>query len=116
MAASTAINKLATRRKQTALTAEQSGWAKATHHFLRQRISMVAALLLIALCLAALLAPSVAPYDPAEQFRDAGIMGQPLAPDAALLVGHGQPAPRSLEPSDLRCTALRSALDWVPAY
>jgi peptide/nickel transport system permease protein len=47
----------------------------------------VAALLLIALCVAALLAPAVAPYDPAEQFRDTGFMGQPLAPDARFWLG-----------------------------
>jgi peptide/nickel transport system permease protein len=87
MATSTAINKLSTRRKQMASTAEQSGWAKAIHHFLRQRLSMVSALLLVALCLTALLAPSVAPYDPAEQFRDAGRMGEPLAPDARFWLG-----------------------------
>jgi peptide/nickel transport system permease protein len=35
----------------------------------------------------ALLAPWVAPYDPAEQFRDAGRMGQPLAPNARFWLG-----------------------------
>lgn len=46
---------------------------------LRQRLGLMAALLLLALSLVAMIAPAVAPYDPAEQWRDAGRMGQPLA-------------------------------------
>jgi peptide/nickel transport system permease protein len=69
------------------LSAKPSWWVKAIHLFLRQRLSLLAALLLITLCLGAILAPSVAPYDTAEQFRDAGRMGQPLAPDARFWLG-----------------------------
>lgn len=87
MATTTAIGNLVHGRKARALNAEQSWWVKAIHHFLRQRLSMVAALLLIALCMGALLAPFVGPYDPAEQFRDAGIMGQPLPSSARFWLG-----------------------------
>src|SRR5688500_18597136 len=84
---STAIKELATARTPMALTTAQSWWEQAIHRFLRQRLSLLAALLLIVLSLVAILAPSVAPYDPAEQFRDAGRMGQPLASNARFWLG-----------------------------
>ncbi len=84
---STAIKDRSARRKATARIAAQSWWGQAIHHFLRQRLSLVAALLLIALSLVAILAPAVAPYDLAEQWRDAGRMGQPLAPNARFWLG-----------------------------
>ncbi len=65
----------------------QSWWGQAMRRFLRQRLSLVAALLLLALSLVAMLAPWLAPYDPAEQLRDAGRMGQPLAPSARFWLG-----------------------------
>jgi peptide/nickel transport system permease protein len=84
---SSSIKERATTRKSTARIVEQSWWGQAMRRFLRQRLSLVAALLLIALSLVAMLAPAVAPYDPAEQLRDAGRMGQPLAPSVRFWLG-----------------------------
>ena len=84
---STARKDRATTRQPTLLTNEQRGWTKASQHFLRQRLSLLAALLLITLSLMAMLAPWVAPYDPAEQLRDAGRMGQPTGPSVRFWLG-----------------------------
>ena len=83
----TAIKALSTGGTSRVLHTEQSWWRQTTRHFLRQRLGLVAAILLLALSLVAILAPAVAPYDPAEQVRNAGRMGQPLAPSARFWLG-----------------------------
>jgi len=64
-------------------------WGDVWRRFSRQRVPMVAALLLLALVLVALLAPVVAPDDPTYQFRDIGVsaLGQPLPPNARFWLG-----------------------------
>jgi ABC-type dipeptide/oligopeptide/nickel transport system permease subunit len=83
----TAIKDFTTGRKSTSLTTVQSWWEQAIRRFLRQRLTLVPAILLIALSLVAMLAPLVAPYDPAEQWRNAGRMGQPLTPNSHFWLG-----------------------------
>lgn len=87
MSTSIALKELATARKPAPSTAEQRRWVQVGRRFLRRRLNLLAVLLLLALSLAALLAPWVAPFDPAEQLRDAGRAGQPLAPDARFWLG-----------------------------
>ncbi len=74
-------------RQPAALAAEQREWVKVCRRYLRRRLNLLAVLLLATLCLVALLAPWVAPFDPAEQLRDAGHAGQPLGPDARFWLG-----------------------------
>ena len=69
------------------MAAEQREWVKVCRRYLRRRLNLLAVLLLATLCLVALLAPWVAPFDPAEQLRDAGRAGQPLGPDARFWLG-----------------------------
>ena len=90
MSTSIARKDLVTGRNHTALPAlpaEQRGWVRVGRRFLRRRLNLPAVLLLAALCLVALLAPWFAPFDPAEQLRDAGRAGQPLGPDARFWLG-----------------------------
>jgi peptide/nickel transport system permease protein len=64
-------------------------WGDVWRRFSRQRVPVVAAILLLALVLIALLAPVVAPNDPTHQFRDIGVsaFGQPLPPNAQFWLG-----------------------------
>ena len=66
-----------------------SWWGDVWRRFRRQRLSLAAAVVLIALALLALLAPVIAPYDPTEQFRREGLsaLGEPLPPNARFWLG-----------------------------
>lgn len=87
MSTTTAVRDLAVGREAPAIQVEPSRWEKALHYASDHRLSLFAALLLVVLSLLALLAPWVAPHDAATQFRDAGRMGQPLAPNARFWLG-----------------------------
>jgi peptide/nickel transport system permease protein len=66
-----------------------SWWSDVWRRFRRQRLSLAAGVILIALVLLALLAPVVSPYDPTQQFRRDGLspLGEPLAPNARFWLG-----------------------------
>ena len=66
-----------------------SWWGDVWRRFRRQRLSLAAAIVLIAMALLALTAPLVAPYDPAEQFRREGLsaVGEPLPPNDRFWLG-----------------------------
>ncbi len=66
-----------------------SWWGDVWRRFRRQRLSLAAAVVLIAMALLALTAPMIAPYDPAEQFRREGLsaVGEPLGPNARFWLG-----------------------------
>jgi len=66
-----------------------SWWGDVWRRFRRQRLSLLAAIVLLSLALLALAAPIVAPYDPAKQFRRDGLteLGEPLPPNARFLLG-----------------------------
>src|SRR3712207_9292359 len=66
-----------------------SWWGDVWRRFRRQRLSLAAPIVLLALALLALLAPVVSPYDPAQQFRRDGLteLGEPLAPNARFWLG-----------------------------
>jgi peptide/nickel transport system permease protein len=64
-------------------------WSDVWRRFRRQRVPLAAAVVLVCLALLAILAPVVAPHDPAQQFRREGLspMGQPLPPNSRFLLG-----------------------------
>ncbi|CAA9541342.1 MAG: hypothetical protein AVDCRST_MAG59-859 [uncultured Thermomicrobiales bacterium] len=66
-----------------------SWWGDVWRRFRRQRVSLAAAVVLVAIGLLALTAPIVAPRDPAEQFRREGLsaVGEPLPPNARFWLG-----------------------------
>ncbi len=66
-----------------------SWWGDIWRRFRRQKLSLVAAIVLIAMALLALTAPIIAPYDPTEQFRREGLtaVGEPLPPNERFLLG-----------------------------
>jgi peptide/nickel transport system permease protein len=66
-----------------------SWWGDVWRRFWRQKLSLVAAIVLIAMALLALTAPIIAPYDPTEQFRREGLtaVGEPLPPNARFWLG-----------------------------
>lgn len=66
-----------------------SWWGDVWRRFRRQHVPLAAAVVLIVLGSLAILAPVVAPHDPARQFRREGLsaMGQPLAPSAKFPLG-----------------------------
>jgi peptide/nickel transport system permease protein len=66
-----------------------SWWGDVWRRFRRQRLSLVAAVVLLAMALLALTAPVIAPYDPTEQFRRDGLtaVGEPLPPNARFWLG-----------------------------
>lgn len=69
--------------------AASSWWQDVWRRFLRQPLPLGAAGVLVLLCLVALFAPLIAPYDPVEQFRREGLseLGEPLAPNARFWLG-----------------------------
>jgi peptide/nickel transport system permease protein len=64
-------------------------WQDVRRRFLAQRLPLVAGLLLLVLCIAAILAPLLAPYDPIQQFRQEGLseLGEPLPPTVNFWLG-----------------------------
>jgi peptide/nickel transport system permease protein len=66
-----------------------SWWGDVWCRFRRQRLSLAAAAVLIALALLAILAPVISPYDPTQQFRRDGLspLGEPLAPNSSFWLG-----------------------------
>jgi ABC-type dipeptide/oligopeptide/nickel transport system permease subunit len=66
-----------------------SWWSDVWRRFRRQRLSLAAGVVLIALALLAILAPVVSPFDPTQQFRRDGLspLGEPLAPNARFWLG-----------------------------
>ena len=70
-------------------TKAPSWWGIALRRFARQRVPLVAALVLMAITLLAIFAPVVAPFDPTQQFRAEGIAadGRPVPPNAKFMLG-----------------------------
>ena len=66
-----------------------SWWGDVWRRFRRQRLSLLAAVVLLALALLALTAPVISPYDPARQFRRDGLteLGEPLPPNDRFRLG-----------------------------
>jgi len=66
-----------------------SWWGDVWRRFRRQRLSLAAAVVLIAIALLAILAPVFSPSDPTQQFRRDGLspLGEPLAPNTRFLLG-----------------------------
>jgi len=64
-------------------------WQDVWRRFRRQRLSVAALGMLLAVVLSAVLAPVIAPHDPAKQYRKEGLsqFGQPLPPNAKFLLG-----------------------------
>ena len=69
-----------------------SWWGDVWSRFSRQTPALIAAIVLLFLVLASLLAPLIAPHDPAKQFRNEGLseFGQPLPPNAKFWLGTDQ--------------------------
>jgi peptide/nickel transport system permease protein len=69
--------------------ATTSWWGDVWRRFLRQKLAVTGAIVLVVLFLMAILAPLVAPYDPIEQFRNLGLndLGQPRPPSTRFLLG-----------------------------
>jgi peptide/nickel transport system permease protein len=85
-AASSAIG-LATRSARPRPAA--SWWGDVWRRFRRQRLSLLAAIVLVMTALLAITAPVIAPHDPAQQFRRDGLsaLGEPLGPNARFWLG-----------------------------
>lgn len=67
-----------------------SSWSKDVwRRFLRQKLSVAAAVILICLALTTILAPIISPYDPIQQFRREGLteLGAPVPPNAMFWLG-----------------------------
>jgi peptide/nickel transport system permease protein len=64
-------------------------WQDVGQRFWAQKLPVTAGTLLLLLCLAALLAPVIAAYDPVEQFRNVGLsdLGEPLPPNRQFWLG-----------------------------
>jgi peptide/nickel transport system permease protein len=64
-------------------------WADTRRRFLRQRLAVASAIVLLLFSAVALAAPVAAPYDPIEQFRKEGLTsaGQPLPPNTQFWLG-----------------------------
>jgi peptide/nickel transport system permease protein len=67
----------------------RSWWGDVWRRFRSQRVALAAAAVLAVLVLLVALAPVIAPYDPAQQFRRDGLsaLGQPLPPTAKFWLG-----------------------------
>ncbi len=78
-------------------------WGDVRRRFWQQRLAVASAFVLLILVLIALLAPSLAPYDPLRQFRREGLTagGQPVPPNAQFRLG-----------TDVRGRDLLSRLIW----
>ncbi len=63
----TTVDALAPTEPVAASTLPTSGWRRFARRFARQRVSLVAATVLLLIVLAAVFAPWISPYDPAEQ-------------------------------------------------
>jgi peptide/nickel transport system permease protein len=85
----TAPVQLATRAAAPGSARDRSALLDAWLRFSRSRLATAALFVLLAILLIALLAPVLAPYDPAQQFRREGLgpQGQPLPPNAQFLFG-----------------------------
>ncbi len=84
-----AATRAVTARAVTQPRPSVSWWGDVWRRFRRQRLSLVAAVVLILLGVLALTAPIIAPYDPTEQFRREGLtaVGGPLPPNARFWLG-----------------------------
>src|ERR1700674_2582660 len=73
----------------TAFPRTLTWWGDVWRRFSRQRVPMIAAIVLGALVLIAITAPLISPYDPTSQFRDVGVsaLGEPLPPNAKFWLG-----------------------------
>ena len=76
-------------QRNTQIRPAVSWWGDVWRRFRRQKLSLVAAIVLIAMAFLALTAPIIAPYDPTEQFRREGLtaVGEPLPPNARFWLG-----------------------------
>jgi peptide/nickel transport system permease protein len=85
----TAPVQLATRAAAPGSARDRSALLDAWLRFSHSRLATAALFVLLAILLIALLAPVLAPYDPAQQFRREGLgpQGQPLPPNAQFLFG-----------------------------
>lgn len=73
----------------TAFPKTLTWWGDVWRRFSRQRVPMIAAIVLSVLVLVAVTAPLISPYDPTRQFRDVGVsaLGEPLAPNGKFWLG-----------------------------
>ena len=63
-------------------------WAAAARRFRRNRVSMIAACLLLGILAVSILAPVISPHDPARQYRKEGLKnGLPVGPTDQFILG-----------------------------
>ncbi len=68
--------------------ASPNWWVRAMRRFTRNRVSMMAAGILVGICLLSVFAPVVTPHNPAKQYRKEGLKGgMPVGPSAQFLLG-----------------------------
>ena len=60
--------------------AESSPWRRAAARLMRDRTVVLALFLVIAVCVIAILAPALAPWDPAYQPHSTSLLSQPPSP------------------------------------